>query len=287
MAEPAFPRAVPAAWAEELPGLIAAATERWSLALGSPLTPGATAWVAEAALPDGLPCVLKVMWPHREGRYEADALRLYDGDGAIRLFDVDDTGFVLLLERCDPGTALETRPEQEQLDVAIPLLRRIWRPPPPDGLFEDLGLLTAEWADHVEDRFGRFGPGWDPGLVAAAAAALRDLPNTCASPILLHQDFHPGNVLSATREPWLVIDPKPVVGDPAYDAAKLVCHVGHPAGAGKRVDRLAGELALDRGRLVAWALARRMEEACWHLQLDNQADAADAAAWATALGPLL
>src|SRR2546421_2905134 len=38
--------------------------------------------------------------------------------------------------------------------------------------------------------------------------------------LVLATDLHAGNVLHAEREPWLVIDPKPFVGDPAYDAAQ-------------------------------------------------------------------
>jgi streptomycin 6-kinase len=279
MALPAFPRAAPPAWAEELPGLIASAVERWGLTVGDPYPPGATAWVAPAGTADGQPVVLKVMWPHPEGRYESAALRLYDGDGAIRLLDADETGFVLLLERCDPGTPLGARPEDEQLTVALRLLRRIWRPAPPDGPFEDLAPYTVEWADAIEERFARFRPDWDPGLVAEAARVLREYPGSAASRVLLHQDFHPGNVLASEREPWLVIDPKPLVGDPAYDAAKLVIHVGRPDGLGPRLTRVAAELELPPARVAAWGLARRLEEACWMLHRGDRRTAEDAAAW--------
>ena len=81
-----------------------AAVERWSLTLGEPYEQGAAGYTTRASLPDGTPAVLKLVHPHRESEHEADALRAWDGDGAVRLLAQD--GDALLLERCEPGTPL-------------------------------------------------------------------------------------------------------------------------------------------------------------------------------------
>ena len=80
--------------------------------------------------------------------------------------------------------------------------------------------------------------------------------------MLLCTDLHAGNVLAAEREPWLMIDPKPYVGDPAYDILQhlLNCHDRIEADAGAAAHHLADLLDLDRDRVTAWLLARCVVE---------------------------
>ena len=40
--------------------------------------------------------------------------------------------------------------------------------------------------------------------------------------MLVNQDLHADNILSATREPWLVIDPKPLAGEREFGVAAIV-----------------------------------------------------------------
>ena len=79
---------------------VQAAAERWSLSLGEPYEQGAAGYTVRAETDDGTPVVLKLAHPHRESEHEADALEAWAGDGAVRLLDRDETGYVLLLERC-------------------------------------------------------------------------------------------------------------------------------------------------------------------------------------------
>jgi streptomycin 6-kinase len=90
----------------------------------------------------------------------------------------------------------------------------------------------------------------------------RELPGTAASKVLLCTDLHADNILAAKRAPWLVIDPKPYVGDPAYDVLQhmLCCEdrlAADPAGLASRMARLAG---LDQGRVRLWLFARCVQE---------------------------
>src|SRR5215831_16336423 len=110
---------------------VQAAAERWSLTLGDPFVQGAAGYTTRAALPDGTAVVLKVVDEHRESEHEADALDLWDGEGAVRLIARDESGRLLLLERCVPGTSLRALDQDAALDVLIGLLPRLWKPAGP------------------------------------------------------------------------------------------------------------------------------------------------------------
>lgn len=211
--------------------------------------------------------MLKVLWPEPEGEHEAEGLRRWNGVvGAVRLFESDERRWALLLERLAPGTQLWERPEVEATDVAIGLLRRLWRPVEPDHPFERLHDLAARWSESVGALFEKAGRPFEPDLAALAAAELSDLGSSQGDQFLLHRDFHGGNVLAARREPWLAIDPKPTVGEREYDAAWLVGDRGAtltPALARHRLDQLSRELGLDRERLRRWTVARYVIGGLW------------------------
>ncbi|HEX4163121.1 MAG TPA: aminoglycoside phosphotransferase family protein, partial [Acidimicrobiales bacterium] len=212
-----------ATWLAELPEEIEDIAARWSLTLGAPFEPGGvTAWVAPATSAELGAVVLKVGSRHMEGEDEAAGLREWNGDGAVRVFAnerLNETTTASLLERCVPGTALAERPEEEQDVVIARLLRRLWRVPSDVAAFRPLQEMCDHWADGFERKLEQgLGNQIDPGLARAGAALFRALPSSAVDEQLLCTDLHAENVLASQREPWLVIDPKPFVGDPTYDA---------------------------------------------------------------------
>jgi streptomycin 6-kinase len=228
------------------------AAERWSLAVGEPYEQGVCGYTTRVELADGTPAVLKLVDPHRETEHEGDALVVWGGDGAIRLLDRDETGYTLLLERCEPGTSLRTLDQDGALDVLIGLLPRLWRPAgePIHALADE----AAWWADYLPTTWKG-----ERGLLDAALAYLRDLPPSQGEQVLLHQDLHADNVLAAEREPWLVIDPKPLVGEREFGVAPIVrsFELGHSRrDVLHRFDRLTSELELDRERARGWTIAQ-------------------------------
>jgi streptomycin 6-kinase len=251
------------------------AAARWSLTLGEPYIQGVCGYTTRAELADGTPAVLKLVDPHRETEHEADALEVWDGDGAVRLLDRDETGYVLLLECCVPGTTLRTLGQDGALDVLIGLLPRLWKPS--GEPIHRLADEAAWWADYLPETWRG-----ERDLLDAALAALRELPPTQGEHVLLHQDLHAGNVLAAEREPWLVIDPKPLVGEREFAVAPIVrgFELGHSKRDVRyRFDRLTSELGLDRERARGWTIAqtvawtadgmhaaRHMESARWLLE---------------------
>ncbi len=249
------------AWLKRLPSTLRELEHRWSI------SPGATfncedvssAWVARVRRADGTPAVLKVGMPHMESEHELQGLRFWDGDPTVRLLEADDHLGAMLLERCEPGIALCALPEPEQ-DLAIArLLNRLWRSPSPPHPFRPLAVMTAYWSAETLRLTERWG---DPGLVNEGLRLFQELPRTAHREVLLATDLHAGNVLRAQREPWLVIDPKPFVGDPAYDATQHLFNCierlrSDPPGT---IRRFADLLGVDRERVRLWTFARAAAE---------------------------
>ncbi len=244
-------------WLARLPGIVDACAESWSLTLGEPF-PYAFASVAyPVTREDGSPAVLKIQFPDRESEHEAAALDLIDGDGAVRLFAYDAGRRALLLERAVPGTPLKDLAPDAALDVFIALLPRVWKPA--GAPFRRLADEAAGWAGSLPDDYDRAGRPFEGALLDAALDAVETLSGSQGEQVLVNQDMHADNVVKATREPWLLIDPKPLSGEREFGVAATVR--GRELGHGRdavvhRLDRLTAELCLDRERTRGWALAQ-------------------------------
>ena len=221
-------------WVSALPLIVEHLARQWSLDLGSPFQPGGTcSWVAPVRGAAGERLVLKAGWRHHEALHEADGLRAWDGDGAVCVLDslVTDETSALLLEACEPGTPLsEVLPAAEQDVVVAGLLGRLWIEPPAAHPFRTLQSMCDSWADEFEAKYAAAARGrqLDPGLARAGVELFRGLPATSERSLLLCTDLHHENVLAARREPWLIIDPKPYVGDPTYDPLQHMLNYPRP-----------------------------------------------------------
>jgi streptomycin 6-kinase len=207
--------------------------------------------------------VLKIGWPHPESAHEAEGLRTWDGGGAVRVYQVEKLpgAAVLLLERCRPGTLLRSSPPEEHDLVVAGLLRRLWRQPPPGHGFRPLSDMCDYWAERYEQRSPAERICLGAPLAREGIRLLRQLPRNGSDCLLLHTDLHAGNVLAAERERWLAIDPKPYVGDPAYDVTQHIFNGVFLQGAdvGSLAARMARLLDLDLNRIMLWLFARAVE----------------------------
>lgn len=261
----------------ELPtNLVADLAARWELTVDQPFQPGGQgSWTAPARDAAGRDLVLKVGCTHDEGRDEALGLRVWSGRGTVRLHadHVDGDTTALLLERARPGTELgRSLPEEEQDVVVAELLRRLWTQPPNGHSFRPLAEMCEQWArEHEEDERHSL----DPGVARAGLALWRSLPITADREVLLLTDLHGGNILAAQREPWLVIDPKPYLGDPAYDPLQHLLNCPGRLHADPRglADRMADLCGLDRDRFRLWLFARAVVESPWAPTLASVATA--------------
>jgi streptomycin 6-kinase len=237
-------------WRANVAELVTDCCERWELRPGEPYVPGVCGHVVRVELADGTPAVLKVFWPHHEAEQEADALERWDGDGAVRLYARDNDLHALLLERCEPGTFLSEVPDP--VGVLIGLLPRLWKRG--DGfrpLADEAEWWTAHDLAHVADA----------SLRDAAVDYIRELAPTQGEQVLVHQDLRGENVLAAEREPWLLIDPKPLAAEREFSVAPIVrsSELGHSKrDTLYRLDRLCSELDLDRDRALGWTIAQTM-----------------------------
>jgi streptomycin 6-kinase len=233
-------------WLEALPELAAACACEWGLALEEPIeTPHSLVVPAGEA-------VLKLNAPrHDEAEREADALAVWSGEGAVQLLARDDERRALLVERCRPGTPLWDD-DADETTVIAGLLPRLQVPVAAGHPFELLADGAARWAVEVPRRYAEAGKPFERTLLDAAVDVYRTVDRS--APHLVNQDLHGGNVLRAEREPWLVIDPKPLVGERELEAtgplrnARSVSHL---------LDVLA-DLGLDRERARGWGVAHNL-----------------------------
>jgi streptomycin 6-kinase len=266
-------------WLDRLPATLDECARRWSLVVGEAFEPLSYNYVARATRAGGEKVVLKVGFPCRELRTEEEALGLFDGRGCVRLLDSDMGLGALLLERLEPGTALAVLADEERDEeatrAAAGVMRELWRPAPAGHGFPSV----ADWAAGLKKMRARFGGGCGPlppALVLEAEGLLRELFDSSGAPVLLHGDLHHGNILDAGRGRWLAIDPKGLVGEPAYEAGALLrnplpqlLRMRRPLEAlRRRVEVFAAALGVDRERVRGWGVAQAVLSAWWTIE-DN------------------
>jgi streptomycin 6-kinase len=255
------------AWLAVLPRHLRECAERWELRVGEPFTQGSGSLTAAVTLRDGGAAVLKLQFPHREAELEAAALASWDGRGAVRLLAHDPDRHALLLERCRPGTPLSELEQDAALDVVLRLLPRMSRPAGPP--FTPLADEAGHWAERLPNAWDRAGRPFERALLDAAATLIDELAPTQGEQVLVHQDLHAGNVLRAEREPWLAIDPKPLLGEREFALAPIVrgAELGHRRNhVLHRLDRLTSELGLDRARTAGWTVVQTL---AWSIDDDG------------------
>ena len=250
-------------WLRMLPSRVAQCADRWELALESPYPNSFVSIVYPAARRDGSRLVLKIQYPHHESDHEHDALRRWNGDGAVRLFEYDAEHHALLLERCEPGDPLSAVGVDEALLVYSSLLPRLWVSAGPP--FRSLADEAAEWIANLPESWKRAGRPVENRLLELALESLEMLRTTQGPQVLVHQDLHAGNILRAKREPWLVIDPKPLAGEREFSLAPIVrgAELGHSrTDVVKRLDVLAANLGVDRERARLWTVGQALAWGC-------------------------
>lgn len=255
-------------WLRELPARVTRCAEKWGLRLNPPYRQSQVSIVFPATRRDGEPVALKIQWPHPESEHEHEALRAWNGNGAVRLIEFDAEEHALLMERCEPGDHLSTVAAQQALEVLAEMLPQLWVPA--GEPFRSLAEECAQWRKSLPVNWEMAGRPYERELLDAALAAIDEMnemdemDELCraqAEPVLLHQDLHGDNVLRAAREPWLAIDPKPLRGPREFSLAPIVrsYEFGHSREAVlHRLDWLSASLRLDRERCRLWALLQTL-----------------------------
>ncbi|MFF4157187.1 aminoglycoside phosphotransferase family protein [Streptomyces sp. NPDC001678] len=255
-------------WLSDLPGIAREWLTRWELTPDRVQCPGGrTSMVILVRQADGTPAALKLSPPDGTTAAEHAALAHWDGRSAVRPLRVDAEGGALLLERLHADVSLRSLAEQKAQLEAAATLQRLWVAPPAGE--HPLATVADRSAALAEALRAWRGLPWaaDARGLVDEAVELRDglTADAPAEPaVLLHGEFHQGNVLAADRVPWLAIAPRPLVGERAYDLAWLVrdrldtllAAPGAAAAARRRVTKLAESLEVDADRLRGWTVFR-------------------------------
>ncbi len=289
-------------WLAELPDLVEALCRDWDLTVVGPGFPGGThsyvapvrSMSATSGRRDAL--VLKVPLLDEENYAEAAALRCYAGDGAVRLHRVDLASGALLLERADPGHALLDEHLAGRISApaairtAADLLGRLSRPPggdlscprpgpsadgepvgpvPPAQPFPLVREAARHWSTALVETHLGFGRPYDHGLFTEGAGLAAELAGPTAREVIVNRDAHLGNILAVApaRGGWLLIDPKPMLGPPSFDAGHLVWDLlrFQPTVPQARllISEVAAGLAVDPAEVRAWGLIRVLSNISW------------------------
>ncbi|WP_031074794.1 aminoglycoside phosphotransferase family protein [Streptomyces sp. NRRL S-118] len=251
-------------WLDRLPGIVEDALARRELRAERVVVPGGRSSVVVLVRDrEERAAALKLAPPSAAPELELAALAHWDGWGAVRALDASPGGPGLLLERLHTEVSLRSLPEAKALLEAAGTVRRLWVGPPEGHGFPSVAERTAGQAEAM--RAAKDAENAD--LVAAALAAREELVASAPEELLLHGAFRQGKVLAGDRTPWLAVGPDPVVGERAYDLARLardrvedlVATASGASVARRRVNRLADSLDVDRERLRGWTLFRAVE----------------------------
>lgn len=203
-----------AGWLAELPEIVEKIEEKWSLKAGKPFQNLSYNYVAPCICrASGDEAVLKIGFPEANSPIwgEAEMLKLYNGNGAVKFLRIDEKNLALLLEKLNPGEHLQNLfrgDEAKSVEIAIEVLRKIRRKPPDKHNFIKL-----------EDWFAGFEKARNTNFPAQAVGKARKFYEEFSNgeKFLIHGDLHHENILSAERESFLAIDPKGVVGQIGYE----------------------------------------------------------------------
>ncbi|WP_190083761.1 aminoglycoside phosphotransferase family protein [Streptomyces longisporoflavus] len=261
-----------------LPARVTEFVERWDLTLDGPSMHGMAALVLPVVRRDGTPAAVKFQLLDEETEGEPVGLRVWDGDGAVRLLDHDAATGTMLLERLDSGRMLSSTADsrsstRKAVLVIAELLARLTAVPAPEGM-RRLGDIAAEMVDDLPQALRAISDPVQRALVERCGGAVREVMGEPGDQ-LLHWDLHFENVLAAEREPWLAIDPKPLAGDPGFDLWPALNNRFDADDVLWRFDAMSEVLGLDRERAKAWTLGRVLQNALWEIEDGRPLDEED------------
>lgn len=268
-------------WLDRLPALVAAACDRWDCRIDGEATHGQVALVVPVQHRRG-PAMLKISLPHPGNLGEGAALRTYAGNGAVELYEADDTGLELVIERCRPSTLAErvvTTKQvrvEEAIEIAGDLARRLAVTPHDGPTITRLADTMPSWREELLHQVGCHPDALPRRAIQQALQTIEHLAGD-ETKTMLHGDLHFGNIMSADRQPWLAIDPKGWTGTAAFDAFTVIIGGRDGLAPGSRLDievtrrisRFATTAAVDPDLAAACCQTRAVSAYFYQLQLPD------------------
>ena len=221
--------------------------------------------------PAGRPAVLKLGLPHDEAMHEHVGLQAWHGNGTVQLLRADPHRWALLLERLHADQDLTSVGDLEACEIVAGFYERLHVPALPQ--LRTLSSYVERWADGLA-RLPADAP-VPRRLVEQAVSLSRSFVGDAATDArMIHGDLHYENVLAADREPWLVIDPKPMAGDPHYEVApmlgnrweEVLASGGVRDAVRRRFLTIVDDAGLDEDRARDWVVVRQMHNVLWAIE---------------------
>jgi len=263
-------------WLADLPAIVSNVASEWALTMHEPFPSLSYHYVAPCIRIDGVEAVLKIGFPGEELEFfsEVRALSLYDGEGTVRLFDVDNERFAMLLEKVSPGESLGRlclEDDDRGVKIAAEILKKMIRNVPEDANFH----LLENWINGFDRAEHTAFP---QQAIERSRVFYQELSGKNEQKFLLHGDFHHENILSARRKPYLVIDPKGLVGGVGYDVAVFLNNHRNwlegesdiDAKLASAVDNFVGLCGLTSEDIRKWAYLQMVLSAWWTFEENDE-----------------
>ncbi|MBO8157744.1 MAG: hydrogenase expression protein HypB [Bacillaceae bacterium] len=262
-------------WLNRLPDLISECADRWDLHI-HPHFDLSYSYVSPAMTRNQREVVIKLGIPDEEFNNSLEALKLFDGNGVVQLIDAVPEKGMLLMERITPGTMLALQKDDKQATrIATQVMKKIWKPAPlkcclPTTLKREESLATL---------INEYPEGIGPIQLKTLEEALdifKYMNQQMETRYLLHGDLHHYNILKASGESWVAIDPKGLIGEREYDVIQFLLNKlpeGEVASAiQNRMEIFADELNLNFQKIALWGYAHSVLATAWTVQDDGSYD---------------
>jgi streptomycin 6-kinase len=260
-----------AAFLDRLPALVREVVEDWRLDHDGTPWHGRSSLVVPVRTAAGRPAALKLVMPHDEARHEHLALQAWHGNGTVQLLRADPHRWALLLERLHADEDLTSLWDLEACELVAGFYARLHVPALPQ--LQRLSVFVGRWTERLAAL-----PADAPvprRLVEQAVSLGRSfVADADTDARTIHGDLHYENVLAGDREPWLVIDPKPMAGDPHYEVAPMLWNRWEEVVSSgdvrdavrRRFHTLVDTALLDEDRARDWVVVREMHTVLWAIE---------------------
>jgi streptomycin 6-kinase len=265
------------AWLERLPETLEQCCNLWDLETIPSAFDLSYNYVTAVQRKDGTEAVLKIGYSgEKELHTEMDALRAFNGVRMVQLLESDHELGAMLLERISPGRTLkevQKEDDEEATRIAAELIRDVPVDVPSDHSFPGIG----DWVQVLERiRERRSRGSISAEILDKAQYLFEELDASKGEEKLLHGDLHHDNILFDDERGWIAIDPKGLIGDPAFHGSRFIQNFWGETPTSdlvqKRISLIASALNVPEKRVAQWAYVDCIISNCWTLEEDHEAE---------------
>lgn len=252
-------------WLADLPVLVEELATKWGLSDLKPVGNLTYNYVL-SGLRSTQPIIVKMGLDEEGLAREARALIAFKGPFAAELLGQQPNA--LLLERAIPGHTLQSYfpdRDSEAVHIACDIIENLHTAP----------TASTPPSRTPAERLTKLDKEWDiPEHYLQKARMLRDeLLATAPASVFIHKDMHHDNILKH-GDRWVIIDPKGVLGESAYEIAIFICSPVRQLIAApdahkiikQRVAIAAERLSIDPRRIQNWTFIHAMLSWMWCLE---------------------